>query len=111
MKKILILSIIFLNLFSDDFSKIRERNIYEIDKIINIYKNRLNCIKENNSPKECITKYPNSKKSDNLALLLCSSFPASYYKNILLRDIKMLENEKICWGKALNREDAINCLK
>lgn len=97
-------------LFSDDFSKIREQNINNIETIIKIYKKRLNCL-ENNGAKECIKKLPLDRHSDQLALLISSEFPISYYKNILQRDIKNLEKEKLCWGRALNEEEVKKCIK
>jgi len=111
MRKLLIFLLFFNYIFAQDFSKVREENIKNIDLIIKIYKKRLDCIEESNQPKECIKKFPYNQKSDNLASLLCSSFPVSYYKNILKRDIKMLQNEKICWGKALSKEDVAKCIK
>ncbi|WP_281950586.1 hypothetical protein [Nitrosophilus kaiyonis] len=111
MKKFLIPFFLLIFLNAQDFSKIREKNIIEINKIIDIYKNRLKCIENENIVNECIEKFPNNPKSDNLAKVFSSSFPKSFYINTLIRDIKILEKEKICWGKAINKSEAIKCLK
>jgi len=111
MRKLLIFLLFISAIIAQDFSKIRENSIKNIDLVISIYKKRLDCIENGKSPKECIKDFPSDQKSDQLAILFCNSFPINYYKNILNRDISILEKEKICWGKAMNKEDVKKCLK
>ncbi len=109
--RILLTFLLTIYVYAKDFSKIREENIMQINSIIKIYQKRLECLNLEGEPKECIKKYPLNQKSDQLSLLICNTFPKNYYKNILKRDLNMLKKEKMCWGKAMSKEEAIDCFK
>ncbi|WP_187648145.1 hypothetical protein [Nitrosophilus labii] len=108
--RILLTFLLTIYVFAKDFSKIREENIIQINSIMEIYQKRLECLKLEDA-KKCIKKYPLNQKSDQLSLLICNTFPKTYYKNILKRDLKMLKKEKMCWGKAMSKEEALECFK
>ena len=110
MKLLLILLFLAKFLFSNEIIQIKNRNINSINNIINIFQKRLDCIKDKD-PKECIKEFPYNQKSDKLAILICNSFPKAYYKNILKRDIKILQKEKSCWQQATNIDDVKKCIK
>ncbi len=88
----------------------RESNISAIDKIISTYEARLHCL-QNKEAIPCIEEYPLHPKSDALAKTFCMSFPKSYYKATLKRDIKLLQKQKLCYGRAPSQEKARQCLK
>ena len=95
-----------LTLFAFDKNTI----IKEYNSIQNIYQKRLECLK-NSEAAECIQKYPQDARSDALAKTFCMAFPKSYYAAKLKRDISILEQQKLCIGRAQTELEAKRCLK
>jgi hypothetical protein len=87
-----------------------KEKINSIDEVISIYKNRLECLKEKEA-KECIEKFPLDRQNDALDKTFSMSFPKAYYKAKLKRDLKLLEKQKLCYGRALSESEAKECLK
>ena len=106
MKKSLLLAFA-LALFASSW---REEAIASIDKIIGIYQHRLHCLKTQEAI-TCIDRFPQDPHSDALAKTFAMSFPKAFYANKLSRDIKILEHQKLCYGKALTKEAARECTK
>ncbi|NPA03802.1 MAG: hypothetical protein GXO61_02965 [Epsilonproteobacteria bacterium] len=100
---------IFLLITTFLFANWREGNVSEIDKVIKVYSLRVECLKEKEAIR-CIEKFPLDPKSDTLAKTFNMSFPKSYYKAILKRNIQRLQEQKLCFGKALNVKEAKSCL-
>ncbi len=88
----------------------REEAIEAIDKIIGIYQHRLHCLKTQ-AAATCIDRFPQDPHSDALAKTFAMSFPKAFYTNKLSRDIKILQRQKLCYGKALTKEAARECTK
>ena len=95
-----------LSLFADW----RESNITAIQRVIDLYQARLECLKQDEAI-PCIERHPLEPKSDALAKTFSMSFPKSFYKATLERDIELLEKEKLCYGKALSPQEAEICFK
>ena len=87
------------------FAGWRESNITAIDRVIDVYQTRLECLKISEAI-PCIERYPLEPRSDALAKTFSMSFPKSYYRAILERDIEILEKEKLCYGRAPSEEEA-----
>ncbi|MRI58535.1 MAG: hypothetical protein C6H99_03400 [Epsilonproteobacteria bacterium] len=87
----------------------RESNITAIDTIIQTYESRLSCLQEHEAI-PCIERHPQDPRSDALAKTFSMSFPKSYYKAKLRRDLAILKKQKLCFGKALTPQEAKACL-
>ena len=98
----------FLLLALSLFAGWRESNISAIERVIEVYETRLKCL-EHDEAIPCIERYPLEPRSDTLAKTFSMSFPKSFYKATLERDIKLLEKEKLCYGKALSPQEAERC--
>ncbi len=75
---------------------------------MDLYQKRLACLKEHEAA-FCIDRFPQDPRSDALAKTFAMSFPAAFYAGKLQRDMKILERQKLCIGKALSQEDARKC--
>ncbi|BCD67810.1 hypothetical protein [Nitratiruptor sp. YY09-18] len=103
MKKFLLLAIVSLA-----FADMKTSQIVAIDAIIQTYKSRLACL-ENNEANFCIDKFPLDQRSDTLAKTFAMSFPKAFYASKLQRDIKILEKQKLCFGRAVSEIEAKKC--
>ena len=101
-----ILPIFLISLLYADF---RSQQIAQIDKIIAIYQKRLECLKTKEAA-NCINSFPLDSRSDALAKTFSMSFPKAFYESKLKRDIKFLQKQKLCIGKALSKMEAKRCL-
>ncbi|BCD61921.1 MULTISPECIES: hypothetical protein [Nitratiruptor] len=91
------------------FADWKTAQILAIDKIIQTYQNRQSCLQKEEAH-FCIQKYPLDPKSDALAKTFAMSFPQAFYASKLQRDIKLLEKQKLCIGRALSEMEAKRCL-
>ncbi len=107
MKSVLIF-LATLGLFAADFSHIREERVLQIDHIISIYTKRLQCL-EKSDIQSCIQRYPQDRRSDNLAKMFAMSFPKAYYGDLLRKSITLLQKQKLCWGRAQSQKEARRC--
>ncbi|WP_200762406.1 hypothetical protein [Nitrosophilus alvini] len=115
MKNLSIFLFLISSVYAQSFSEIREANIKILNSSIKVYKDRIECIENGNNAKKCIEKHPspqfeNMPNRDSLGKLMINMFPTTYYLNILKRDIKVMEKEKLCWGKSMNFDEVKECL-
>ena len=92
------------------FADFRSEQIAQIDKIITTYQKRLECLQTKEAA-SCINQFPLDKKSDALAKTFSMGFPKAFYSAKLKRDMKILEKQKLCVGKALSEIEAKKCLQ
>ena len=88
----------------------RAKEIAQIDTTIAVYKARIACM-EKDEAIPCIERHPLDPKGDTLGKTFAMSFPKSYYKNLLERNIKILKRQKLCIGRAMGEDEAKECLK
>jgi len=115
MKNILIFLFFVISVFAQNFSETKEENIKILDRSIDVYKKRIECIEKGTDAKRCIERYStaefeNMPNRDSLGKLMTNIFPVAYYLNILKRDIGYMEKEKLCWGKSMNFDQVKECL-
>ena len=84
--------------------------IAQIDATMDLYQKRLVCLKEHEAA-YCIERFPQDPRSDALAKTFAMSFPAAFYAAKIQRDIKILERQKLCIGRAATQEAAKECPK
>ncbi len=99
---------LFFPLILFAFSNIGE--ITNINEIMKVYQNRLNCLKSH-EPTHCIERYPLDPRNDALDKTFSMSFPKAYYRAKLKRDLKYLERRKLCYGRSLDERELKECLK
>ena len=88
----------------------RPKEIAQIDATIAVYKARIACM-EKDEAIACIERHPLDPKGDTLGKTFAMSFPKSYYKNLLERNIKILERQKLCVGRAMSQKEIKECLE
>ena len=87
----------------------RTQELQRIDATIEVYEARIACMeKEEAIP--CIERHPLDPRGDTLGKTFAMSFPKSYYKNLLERNIKILQRQKLCVGRAMIEAEARRCL-
>ncbi|MRI83591.1 MAG: hypothetical protein C6I00_04145 [Nitratiruptor sp.] len=88
----------------------RKAHLEQIQRTIAIYEERLACLQKHEAM-ECIQRHPLDPQGDGIARLFASSFPKAYYRAKLERDLQLLHQELLCYGRASSIEEARRCLK